>query len=722
MSLASLVSRERWTEFEDAWTDLMLQGGPLEGVYAAIRLAADKKQLQRCVPLAREHAELLRGSGKSAEAAHLLGTAMLAGGNPGELAGPLFEAATEAWSSETWWEPYSEVAGMQAGVQDMRSAWLAFRRCMSLVPGAAVYHAKGWGIGLVEGVEGVEIEVRFRTGRRDRFPLTTAIEIFEILAREDFRSLVVTDPDELKRLVREEPLEVLKNVLERFRGRAGYAVIKGALSQLNVDGTSFGGWWRKARKQAEASAWFEVTGTSTKAQVQLLATAADPAESMRRSLSMIGDLQKANTRVRDLLSGGHVDVSVRDAALETLEELAADEYAQEGARLGAWMLLREQRAETPEPLRQRMVAAAYIEAPEDPSQAPELWVLFGRLANSRDQERCIGLLAELFPDADDRRTQILRHLQHAAPGMVRGLVSELMEGGCRAELSEHYNLLLHRPTRNPGLLAALADHAENGRLEGDWPIPAHRVQSMMRLAVHLEQNRIGNTALARAQQRLTGVLTGGKPSVLRRLLAGSDASVLRSTLNIAERGVDSPLENELIALIAETAPELFRDQDKPFWEAGIWTTREGLRRRQAELKHLVDVKLPDNSEAIGKAAAFGDLSENSEWEAAIEEQRNLTTRAQDIEAELRSAHLIEEASLPGDTVAPGTRVRYRELASREEIVVSLLGPWDTGEDVISYRAPVAAGLLGGCAGGRATLSLPLGEIEVEILSIETLAL
>jgi transcription elongation GreA/GreB family factor len=441
---------------------------------------------------------------------------------------------------------------------------------------------------------------------------------------------------------------------------------------------------------------------------------------------MLGNLGKALVRVRDLLSGGHVDEAVKEAALATVEELSTESDQAIAERLGAWMLLREQRGETPGALRELLFAAAGTEAPEDPSRPPELWRLFGVLTNTRDQERCVGLLVELFPEEGVRRAEVVRHLQHAAPGMVRPLVAELLEAGQAEALGELYVRLLSRPTRNPSLLAQLADHAENERLRvrtEEWPIPVHRLQSLFRLAVHLEQRRIGNPALARAQQRLTTVLTGGAPSVLRRLLADADMALLRSTLHIAERGVDGPLENELIAYIADTAPELFRENEKPFWETGLWTTRAGLERRKAQLRELVDVKLPANSEAIGKAASFGDLSENSEWEAAIEEQRKLTQRAQEIEAEIRSAHILEEVALPPDTVAPGTAVRFRDLASGEMREVKLLGPWDEGDDAtVSYRAPLAAGLLGCAPGDRVKIELPSGELDVEVIGVEALQL
>ena len=140
-------------------------------------------------------------------------------------------------------------------------------------------------------------------------------------------------------------------------------------------------------------------------------------------------------------------------------------------------------------------------------------------------------------------------------------------------------------------------------------------------------------------------------------------------------------------------------------------------RRRAELRTLREEKIPANQDAIGKAAAMGDLSENSEWEMAIQEQRNLTQRASEIEAELRDVELIENAILPENTVCPGTFVRYRDLDNSSEHEIAILGPWDTvREHVVSYRAPLAAGLLGRHPGERAKIKLPSGTLEVEVIA------
>ncbi len=720
MSLVALIHDKNWQALEEEWSSLMLQDGPLDDVYAALRYASDHKSIPRCMPLVREHADALADK-QPADAAQMLGIALLAGGNPGELVGPLFKAVTKAWGDEDWYAPYAELAGLHENVQDMRQAWRMFSTLLKIEPGTAIVHSKGWGVGEITDLDrpGLEVAVKFKTGRRDRLPIKSAVEIFEVLPEEDLRSLVVKNPDELARLLREEPLEVLRNVLMRFRGRAGYAVIKGALFQLGVEGSSFSGWWRRVRKHAEGSPWFEISGTATKAQVQLNLQAADPAESLRRTLRLTHSLRKVHSRVRDLLAGGHVDDGMRAAALETVEAMAIEEGHPEADKLACWVLLREHREGTPEPLAERLSEAAAAEPPSDPSQAPQLWELFGMLNNSRDQERCVQLLHEIIPDEATYKKEVVTNLQHAAPGMVRPLLSELMEAKQGTQLVAQYVSLLARPSRNPTLLVALAALAENGKIEGDMPIPAHRAQSLIRLAVHLEANRIGDTSAQRAQTKLSALLTEGSPNLLKKLLKKAGTPALRSAMHLAERGVDSPLEGALTNLVAEIAPEIFQETEKPFWETGLWTTKIGLQLLEDQLRELVEVKLPENSEAIGKAASYGDLSENSEWEAAIEDQRNLTTRAAEIEADLRSVQLLENATLPADVVSPGKSVKYRDLASGKEKTLRILGPWDTvDDDIISYRAPLAAGLLGARSGDTVQISLPAGDVEVLLLEVD----
>jgi transcription elongation factor GreA len=723
-SLARWVREQNWSALEDAWTELILGDASVEAALQALAVAAERKEIPRVLPLVREHAEMLEKGARADEAAELLGTAMLQGGSPGELGRPLYRCAELAWGTEESWPVFAEIADLRENTVDMRAAWRGFKKLHALVAGRVVYHSKGWGLGVIDEVvlPARETRVRFLSGRIDRFPLSTAIEIFEVLEENDLRALVVLDPERLNVLLKKEPLEVLTWVLRRNGGRVNHAGLKMTLATLGVDGARFANWWKRARELAEASEWFEVAGAATRVTVRLLDRAEDPAELLLRQLRRSPSLSSALSRVKSALMGDSVSDAVRAVALDTLEELARNEREELSARLGTWILLREARGSTSRELGAMLAAAARQPASGDPSQPPALWALFQEVPGQREQERATELLREVHGEA--WLDQAAQHLQHAAPGMARGLVEALAQAGRTKELVAHYVALLARPTRNPALLVQLAERIEGGEISGGLPAPVQRAQCLLQLCVFLTKKSPGNSSYQRSRVRLAALLSEGDPPLLKRLLAGVDLETLRNLASLIEGGVDRAIDRVFTQNAIEVSPLFFRGEDRPFWQdGGIWTTRAGLKKREGELRELRDVKIPANAEAIGKAASYGDLSENSEWEAAIEEQRTLTTRAMEIESELRSAHLIENAAIPPERVAPGQRVVYRELPSGREHRIRILGPWDgDADDIVSYRSPLASGMLGLVPGERAVVELPTGPLEVEVLGVDHIEL
>ena len=630
------------------------------------------------------------------------------------------------------------------------------------------------------------IKVKFWNGRQDEFPLTAAMEIFDPLPEADLRARSLEDPEALRKEVKANPLEALSAILVRHNGRATTTTIKTAMMQIGIEGSAWSAWWRKARKLAENSDDVEVSGTPQKSFVTQLLVKKDPGEALRRILQRSTNLAEVHARVRDLFVGSGVEEALGAIAIEELANAAAPESEPLPERLAAWLLLREKTGASPKLMRKVLYEVMQAPEPPDPSQPPEIWKLFQALPGAKDQERSVELLPELFgtggaqlaleavdaqlaeanaevasfdgeagesapaaeepaeaaaeepaaaaPDGEEESTEsvddlswiadVLPHLQHAAPGQVRPLIERLRSAGHEDVLRSHYAGLLARPLRNPILMIVLADRFEDGGEHEDMPTPVQRGQALLSLAVHTFQERRGNPQLTRIAGRLTDFLAKGQTPMLKELFKTADVSALRSANVTASRGVDSEIDN-IITEVALSKDKQFFAQDAGFyWEgATIWTTKAGLRRRSAELKELREVKIPENQDAIGRAASYGDLSENSEWEAAIEEQRNLTARAMEIEEELRETDLIEDAAIIEDTVCPGTRVLYREVESGKESTVLILGPWDSDQvldtQVISYRAPLAQGLLGLELGEKNTVKLPGGEVDLEIVTIET---
>lgn len=814
MTLPLLVTKEMWQEFDDAWAELRSSGGPIDELLPALKLAGEKKRAGRLVGQAREHAEALIGADRAADAAIVLGASLAAGGNPGELAVPLWDACEKAWSDEAWYPVFKEATGFAEGAPDLRTPWKKMAKLLAFQPGSTVFHPGGWGVGEVLEMNASDgyARVRFWNGREDKFPLNAAMDIFDPLPEKDLRSRSLKDAEELKKEVKKAPLGALSAILLRHNGRATTTTIKTAMMQIGIEGSAWSAWWRKARKLAENSDEIEVSGTPQKSTVTQLLVKKDPGEALHRLLQRASNVSEVHARVRDLFVGDGVGEELAAIAIKELEIAAASEAEPLPERLAAWLMLRDKQGASPKLMRRVLYEVTQAPAPPDPSQPPEIWKLFQALPGAKDQERSVGILPELFgtggaqlaletvdaqlaeaqaeeaalesegsdgdaaadgeASATDAETEaeavddaapvegdaaadapdegapaadaadaadesagveaeddfawvddVLPQLQHAAPGQVRPLVERIVAAGHEGELRRHYAGLLARPLRNPTLMIVLAERNEDGGVHDDMPTPVQRGQALLALAVNTFQERRGNPQLTRISGRLTDYLCKGENPMLRQLFSTADVSALRSANVTASRGVDSEIDNLITDIALSKDRQFFAQDGGFFWEGEtVWTTRAGLRRRSLELKEIREVKIPENQDAIGRAASFGDLSENSEWEAAIEEQRNLTARAMEMEEELRLTDLIEEAAVIEDTVCPGTKVHYRDLSEDKEATVLLLGPWDEDRvldtQVISYRAPLAKGLLGASTGEQSTVQLPGGDIEVEILSIE----
>ena len=321
MNLSILVSQDRWQDFDQAWKESM-ESEDVSDLLAALRLAGDKNRIARCVALAREHAKLLEEGGRPADAARILGAVLVAGGNPAELSDELLRCARAAWAEEPWWSAYGDLSGLSGDATgDVRGAWRAFSRLCEFRTGELVHHPGGWGAGEILAVrpETLEMEVRFGGGRRDTFPMTAAVEIFEPLPANDLRAHYFRDPEGTRKRAKADPLEVLRLVVERHHGRATTVLVRNAMLQLGIEGSAWSAWWRKARKLAENSEWFQVSGSAQKATIQLLLQPKDPAATLRRQLGFAADLAEVHARVRELFVGRAVDPSLLEKTGRLLE-------------------------------------------------------------------------------------------------------------------------------------------------------------------------------------------------------------------------------------------------------------------------------------------------------------------------------------------------------------------------------------------------------------------
>jgi transcription elongation factor GreA len=149
-------------------------------------------------------------------------------------------------------------------------------------------------------------------------------------------------------------------------------------------------------------------------------------------------------------------------------------------------------------------------------------------------------------------------------------------------------------------------------------------------------------------------------------------------------------------------------------------TQAGKEKLEQELEQLKTVKRKEVVERIKIARSFGDLSENSEYDSAKEEQAFVEGRITTIENMIRNAKIIASAELSSDTVSLGSSVTFVELPNGDEETYTIVGSAeaDPFEGKISNDSPIAKSLLGRKIGDEVTAQTPGGEMKVKITSIK----
>ncbi len=148
-------------------------------------------------------------------------------------------------------------------------------------------------------------------------------------------------------------------------------------------------------------------------------------------------------------------------------------------------------------------------------------------------------------------------------------------------------------------------------------------------------------------------------------------------------------------------------------------TEEGLKKLRQELNQLKDVERPKASQAIAEARDKGDLSENAEYDAAKEAQGMLEMQIAKLENTLANARIINESELDTSKVLVLSTVEVKNKRNSATMKYTLVAQSEadlkTGK--ISVDSPIGKGLLGKEVGEVASISVPNGTIELEILSI-----
>lgn len=149
-------------------------------------------------------------------------------------------------------------------------------------------------------------------------------------------------------------------------------------------------------------------------------------------------------------------------------------------------------------------------------------------------------------------------------------------------------------------------------------------------------------------------------------------------------------------------------------------TYEGVKKIEDELEHLKTVKRKEVTQKIKTAISFGDLSENSEYDEAKNEQAFVEGRIATLENMLRNARILDDDEIKTDFVSIGSIVKVKDLEYDDELEFTIVGSAeaDPTRMKISNEAPIGRGLLGKKIGEKVEIVVPDGISTFEVLEIK----
>lgn len=149
-------------------------------------------------------------------------------------------------------------------------------------------------------------------------------------------------------------------------------------------------------------------------------------------------------------------------------------------------------------------------------------------------------------------------------------------------------------------------------------------------------------------------------------------------------------------------------------------TYAGLRKLEDELHDLKVNKRKEVAEKIKEAREQGDLSENAEYDAAKDEQRDIEARIEEIEKILKNAEVVVEDEVDSDKINIGCKVSVYDMEYEEEMDFSIVGSTEANslQGKISNESPVGRALIGARVGDIVSVESPAGQMEYKVLAIE----
>ena len=227
-------------------------------------------------------------------------------------------------------------------------------------------------------------------------------------------------------------------------------------------------------------------------------------------------------------------------------------------------------------------------------------------------------------------------------------------------------------------------------------------------------NRAIQTYLFKEERLESFIISGDEDTVSRLFTLLQDVKELDMTVKLnMKQKIKDKYPN--IRFLGET-----EETPSAAGTRSLIALQSSLRAKQLELKHILEVEVPQNSKEIGIAIEMGDLKENAEYKAGKEKQENLNIQVGKLKEGIEKVKVFDPSTVDLKKVSYGTKIQLLNQITNEEEVFTILGPWesDPANNVISYISPFGNALFGTKKGSKVAFTINEKDYKYKVISIE----
>ena len=580
--------------------------------------------------------------------------------------------------------------------------------------GAFVMH-RSWGFGQIKGYDEAShrLLIDFLGKKSHAMDPAFCVNTMDVLPPKHILARLATEPDRIRQLVEENPVQLVVDTLAAYPNQAASAVeLESTLAQV-VGEEKFKRWFSAVKKQLIKDPRIGVPAKKT--EVYVLRD--EPVSAEDEILEAFGATRSARRRItlaEDLLAA-----SIKEEAkpglqtvLNGLTEAVRDSNQLDSAERLYGAFVRDELSRI----------LGHDPSGLNPPQAELIKEVRGLTAIAEKipvhfQARFLDLVKETHPL--EWREIVFALLKTSQGKFTTECINFLVEHGQSEELASTLaRWKTEQNLRAPVLLWVIKNRHSKKFAKLLHILVTPRLLSAIFFAIDYEALQSAGTRRIPLAEALSD-----DPDLISDLLATADTETARDLANtlLLNQGFEELTKKSLLARFIKLFPSLqaLVAGDAEARDEQLLVSRASYEKKRVEYEDIVSRRIPDNSKAIAAAREHGDLRENSEFKMAKQDQAVLMAQKAQLERDLARARITDFADATTDQVSVGTVVDLRDVANGKAVRYTVLGAWDSDPDahIIAYKTPLGQALLGRKVGEHVKLKIGGTSHEYQIAAI-----